>query len=113
MSTQLAYVIQFVSDMDQSIHFYSETLGFRLLFQSPDWSEFATGETRLALHPASQQNPPGKVQLGFHVPDLQDFYRAQTALGVQFTQVPAAEGGSTVARFIGPDGLEYSVSAAQ
>jgi hypothetical protein len=33
-----------------------------LQFESPGWSEFVTGETRLALHPASDKNPAGKVE---------------------------------------------------
>jgi hypothetical protein len=50
-----------------------------LKFESPGWSEFATGETTLALHPASDKNPAGKVELGFTVADLQAFYRDMTA----------------------------------
>ena len=110
MAIKFAYAIQFVSDMDQSIHFYRDVLGFNLLFQSPEWTEFATGETRLALHPASEQNPAGKMQVGFHVPNLQEFVRTQSAQGLIFTQAPRLEGGTSIARFKGPDGIEYSIS---
>jgi hypothetical protein len=48
-------------------------------FESPGWSEFVTGETTLALHPASDKNPAGKVELGFTVPDVEAFYRDMTA----------------------------------
>src|SRR6516162_4791386 len=50
---QLKYVIKFVADMDNAVKFYQDTLGLPLRFQSPGWSEFVTGETSLALHPAS------------------------------------------------------------
>jgi catechol 2,3-dioxygenase-like lactoylglutathione lyase family enzyme len=110
MTTKLTYAILFVSDMDAAVRFYRDRMGFPLLFQSPYWSELDCGETRLALHPASVRNPAGKIQLGFHVADLDVFYQEQTALGIQFTQPPADEQGTRIARFIGPDGLESSVS---
>jgi hypothetical protein len=34
-------------------------------------SEFVTGETALALHPASDKNPAGSVELGFTVADAE------------------------------------------
>ena len=61
---RLNYAIKFVADMDKAIAFYRDTLGLELKFQSPFWSEFATGQTTLALHPASADNPAGAVQLG-------------------------------------------------
>ena len=61
---KLNYAIKFVSDMDAAVAFYRDTIGLKLGFQSPFWSEFETGETKLALHPASDENPAGSVQLG-------------------------------------------------
>ena len=57
MQAKISYIIRFVADMNQAVGFYRDTLGFPLKFQSPDWSEFGTGETTLALHPASTANP--------------------------------------------------------
>jgi len=59
---KLKYVIKFVADMDRTVNFYRDVLGLPLKFQSPGWSEFVTGETILALHPASQKNLAGAVQ---------------------------------------------------
>ena len=42
---KLNYAIKFVADMDQAIDFYRDSLGLELKFQSPFWSEFATGTT--------------------------------------------------------------------
>lgn len=106
----MTYAIRFVADMDQSVRFYRDTLGLPLKFQSPEWSEFATGQTTLALHPASPQNQAGKVQLGFRVPDLQAFYTELTSQGVIFSRPPALEGSSKVARFLDGEGIECSVS---
>ena len=58
---KLKYVIKFVADMDRVVKFYREVLGLPLKFQSPDWSEFVTGETILALRPAPQKNLAGAV----------------------------------------------------
>ena len=110
MLAQLTYVIKFVADMDRAVRFYRDTLGLPLKFQSPEWSEFATGATTLALHPASAKNPAGSVQLGFHVPDLEAFYAEMTAQGQSYAEPPTVEGSSTVARFRDPDGAEYSIS---
>lgn len=60
---KLTYVIKFVGDMDRAVAFHRDTLGLPLIFSSPGWSEFATGETKLGLHPASEENPPGTVEL--------------------------------------------------
>jgi len=66
--THFRYVIKFVADMGKAVKFYRDMLGLQLKFESPDWSEFVTGETTLALHPASEKNPAGKVELGFTLP---------------------------------------------
>jgi catechol 2,3-dioxygenase-like lactoylglutathione lyase family enzyme len=110
MPIKLSYVIHFVADMEYSIGYYRDTLGFNLKFQSPDWSEFITGETTLALYKASSQNPAGKMQLGFRVKDISAFYREMIDKGFSFTQAPTLEEGSMLARFLDKDDLEYSVS---
>ena len=69
--TQLRYVIKFVADMNKAVKFYRDVLGLQLKFESSGWSEFVTGETTLALHPASDKNPAGKVELGFTVADVE------------------------------------------
>jgi catechol 2,3-dioxygenase-like lactoylglutathione lyase family enzyme len=66
-TTQFRYAIKFVGDMDKAVKFYRDTLGLKLKFESPGWSEFVTGETTLALHPASDKNRAGRVELGFTV----------------------------------------------
>jgi hypothetical protein len=81
MTAKLNYVIKFVADMERAVKFYRDTLGLPLKFQSPGWSEFSTGETVLALHPASSKNPAGSVELGFNVPDLHRFYQDMTGRG--------------------------------
>ncbi|HYL35599.1 MAG TPA: VOC family protein [Bryobacteraceae bacterium] len=108
---KLNYVIKFVGDMDRAVTFYRDVLGLPLKFQSPGWSEFATGETTLALHPASQKNPAGTVELGFVVPDLQKYHEDMIARGVQFTMPPTKQDfGGLLAQFADSEGGHCSVA---
>jgi len=110
MPMKFSYAILFVQDMDRAVRFYRDTIGLPLAFQSPGWSEFATGETKLALHPASENNPPGKIELGFSVPDLHAFYQEMTAKGVRFPMAPAMQDyGGILAQFSDPEGAHVSV----
>lgn len=107
---RLTYCIKFVEKMDEAISFYRDTLGMPLRFQSPSWSEFETGDTTLALHLASPENPAGSVQLGLNVDDLQGFYDEKKQAGVTFTSAPEEVHGVRVARLLDVDGAEISVS---
>lgn len=49
----MPYVIRFVADMTSATRFFRDDLGLTLRFESPDWTEFDTGSTTLALHPAT------------------------------------------------------------
>jgi predicted enzyme related to lactoylglutathione lyase len=108
---RLSYAIKFVSDMESAVRFYRDTLGLTLRFESPFWSEFETGETILALHPASDENPAGSVQLGLSVDDIDRFYDSGRAEGLVFTSPPTDMHGSRIARFRDVDGAEISVSS--
>src|ERR1044071_2598369 len=94
MFMKLTYVIKYVGDMERAIKFYKDQLGFALRFQSPGWRGFEPGETPLALHLASQDNPAGTSQLGFGVPDVDKFYGEQKDNGVEFTTAPTELFGS-------------------
>ena len=107
---QLTYAIKFVVDMGRAVAFHRDVLGLPLKFESPEWSEFATGETTLALHPASDENPAGAVELGFSTDDLAGFYARRDELGVHFSRPPRPEHGTHLARIRDPDGAETSVS---
>lgn len=109
--TQFRYVIKFVTDMNKAVMFYRDTLGLPLRFESPGWSEFATGETTLALHPASDKNPAGKVELGFTVADVKAFYQDLSAKGVLFSIPPKKQDfGGLLAQFVDSEGTPCSVA---
>ena len=110
MAAKLNYVIEFVGDMDRAVKFYRDVVGLPLKFQSPGWSEFSTGETTLGLHPASEKNAAGKVELGFNVPDLDKFYADMTTKGVKFAMPPKKQDfGGVLAQFEDSEGAFVSV----
>lgn len=110
MTVKFTYAITFVADMDRAVGFYRDTVGLPLKFQSPEWSEFVTGETTLALHIASDKNPAGSVELGFGVPDIQKFHQEMSAKGVKFTMPPTKQDfGGTLAQFVDSEGSRVSV----
>ena len=110
MTVRLGYAIHFVADMDRAVAFYRDTVGLELKFSSPEWSEFATGATTLALHPASDKNPAGTTHLGLHADDVAGMHRSLTAAGVRFTRPPTPEHGVTLAEFIDSEGARVSLS---
>jgi catechol 2,3-dioxygenase-like lactoylglutathione lyase family enzyme len=109
---RLTYAIKYVADMDRAIAFYRDKLGLQLKFQSPFWTEFATGETALALHPASDDNPAGTVELGFAVDDLGDFHARREELGITFTREPREMHGTYIAGIRDSEGAQVSISGA-
>ena len=107
---RLSYAIKYVADMDQAIAFYRDKLGLELKFQSPFWSEFATGDTVLALHPASDENAPGAVELGFATDHLGAVSARREELGIDFTREPKEMHGTHIAAIRDPDGAQVSLS---
>jgi lactoylglutathione lyase len=107
---RLSYAIKYVSDMDRAISFYRDKLGLELKFSSPFWTEFSTGDTVLALHPSSELNAAGSVELGFALDNLADFYERRQELGIEFTREPKEMHGLHIAGISDPDGANLSVS---
>jgi catechol 2,3-dioxygenase-like lactoylglutathione lyase family enzyme len=112
MQAAFAYAILFVADMDKALAYYRDTFGLKPRFTTPFWSEFETGSTTLALHPASEANPSGRVQLGFTTPDLPGVYAGREAAGLSFTQAPTDEHGTLLSRILDCEGAEVSLSGS-
>lgn len=120
MFKQLDYTMVVVSNMQRSVEFYRDQLGIPLKFQSPDWTEFATGTTTLALHgggvPSTQppQGDPSKIagacSIGFNVDDVDKTYEELKARGITFVMPPMQREGEGIklAVAIDPDGLPVS-----
>jgi lactoylglutathione lyase len=116
----LGYVIVFVSDMDKSVAFYRDVLGFPLKEQSHKWTEFGTGDTTLALHladPADHTHthattPAGHCQIGLSVADLDAFHAEMVGKGVKCVQPPKEEHFGRLAIYADPDEMPISVAEA-
>ncbi len=117
--TKLRYVILFVSDMERSVAFYRNVLGWPLTCRSPERTELAAGGTTVALHYASkpsgaaavQGKIAGRCQLGLSVDDVEAFHRDMVARGTLCIQPPTANAfGAKLAVYADPDGLPFSVA---
>jgi len=114
---KIDYTIVFVSDMKRSVEFYRDVLGLPLKFESPDWTEFATEGTKLALHgkrkpaehPAGDCTPAGSCHPGFQVDRIEGFHETMLARGVRCVQPPKVEDFGKLAVYADPDGLPISV----
>jgi lactoylglutathione lyase len=110
MTTTFVYAIKYVSDMSAAVRFHREQLGLKLRFESPHWSEFDTGSTTLALHPASAERPAGGCELGFRVTDIDAFFATKDGKGIDFISPPAVLHGQKLAKFKDTDGAQCSLS---
>jgi catechol 2,3-dioxygenase-like lactoylglutathione lyase family enzyme len=96
-----------VSDMNQSIRFYTETLGLKLL--SNYGGEYAVIESnglRIGLHPgkmATADKQSGDMSLGFQVGDMASSKKTLESRGVKFEK-SVQDRGSNIAHFTDPDG---------
>ena len=121
MFTKLDYVMVIVSDMNRSVEFYRDKLGIPLKFQSPDWTEFQSEGTTLALHgggspppsasgPAAASSKAGVCSFGFSVSNLEQTFAELSAKGVRFVMPPRTQEaeGIKLAVCIDPDGLPIS-----
>jgi lactoylglutathione lyase len=119
MFQTMSYVMVMVSRMDASVKFYRDALGLKLNFESPGWSEFDTGATKLALHlagaPAAKPPPEpaaGTLRLGFNVEDVDAATRTLKERGVRFLQEPTVQPreGIKLGVFLDPDGMAISIA---
>ena len=120
MFKHIDYTMIVVSDMQRSVEFYRDKLGIPLKFQSPDWTEFATGATTLALHgggvqqsEAPSEDPTkfaGACSIGFSVEDVDKTYEELKARGINFMMPPVQREGEGIklAVAVDPDGLPIS-----
>jgi lactoylglutathione lyase len=118
MFKQMDYTMVIVSDMARSVEFYRDKLGIPLKFESPEWTEFLTGTTTLALHGGGVKQErhggadkeAGTCSIGFNVDDVDKTYEEMKGRGVFFVMPPTQREGEGIklAVAVDPDGLPIS-----
>lgn len=119
MFQQVDYIMVIVSDMKRSVEFYRDTLGIPLKFESPEWTEFQTGATTLALHGGGTPKARGEEKsekfagtcsIGFSVSDLETVFHNLKSKGVVFVMPPTQREGEGIrlAVALDPDGMAIS-----
>ncbi len=119
MPQTLGYVTLVVRDYDEAIAFFTESLGFELIEDTPStdrqgrdkrWVLIApAGSSGMRILLAKASNPEessrvgnqtgGRVFLFLHTDDFWRDYKAMTAKGVKFVREPKEEEYGTVAVF--------------
>ena len=117
---EFGYGVVFVSDMKKSIEFYRDALGLPLRFESPEWTEFDTPGTTLALHPTDtpssggepvDENPAGQCHPSFTVDDIDAYHERLTSKGVICVRPPREEEyGRKLAKYVDPNGLPFTLA---
>lgn len=104
-------IILLVSNMNNSIKFYRDTLGLAVKDMSEEWTEFFTSGTVLALHPAKtkiKHNP--NMLVGFMVSDLDSIAATLKGKEVKFFKDPKEEAFGKHAIIEDPDGHLISIA---
>lgn len=120
MFKSVDYIMVMVSDMKKSVKFYRDTLGLKLKFQSPEWTEFSTGRTTVALHGGAKKKKTkssgsehaGQCSFGFYVKDIDATYTKLKKKGVKFEMAPSDSEGEPIRLAVcnDPDGLSISIT---
>lgn len=88
---------------------YLDALGATRVTTAPGWEVYALGSGRLALHEASEHQPPGDV-LAFGVADLDEWARRAGDAGLPFEVGQTDHGIAATVR--APDGTTFTVDPA-
>jgi catechol 2,3-dioxygenase-like lactoylglutathione lyase family enzyme len=107
-------VILLVSDMEQSIKFYRDTLKLPIKTQSDDWTEFFSSGTVIALHPvkrkANVHSDNSGTLVGFMVSDFDITINKLRERNLKFFKEPKEEPFGKHAIIEDPDGHLISIA---
>ncbi|HJR85928.1 MAG TPA: VOC family protein [Nitrososphaeraceae archaeon] len=105
-------VILLVSDMDKSMKFYRDVLELPVKNTSPEWVEFFSSGTVVALHPAKNKarTKNSGVLVGFMVSNLESVAQKLKDKKVEFFKEPKEESFGKHAIIVDPDGHLISIA---
>ena len=111
--SKVGAVILLVSNMENSVKFYRDTLGLPVKTKSKDWTEFFNNNTVLALHPAKRKSAiktGSGMLVGFEVSDLDSSVKKLKDKKVRFYKKPKQEPFGKHAIIKDPDGHLISIA---
>ena len=95
MDIQKVVFMLMAQDMDRAVAFYTDVMGLKVNYQSPDWTELAYGDAVVALHGGSD----GEFRatgLGFTVADVEAACREVTTGGGKVRSGPSERPGEPI-----------------
>lgn len=109
---RLGAVILLVSDMDKSMKFYRDVLELPVKSTSPEWVEFFSSGTVVALHPSKNKTRTKNsgVLVGFMVSNLESVAKNLKDKKVEFFKEPTEESFGKHAIIVDPDGHLISIA---
>jgi catechol 2,3-dioxygenase-like lactoylglutathione lyase family enzyme len=103
-----------VDDLERSLRFYGETMGFTIAYATSTNAMVESGRTRILLRQGSAQRPARTDHLQLQVADVEARYRDLQSRGVEFPEPPRALSSDDdlelwLARLRDPDGHEIEL----
>jgi len=116
MDCRIGYVTVGVRDVERSVAYYRDVLGFSLTFSAPEFSyaAFDVAGMRFAIASGGDESFTGRhTGIGFVVPDVDAAHAELVTKGVDFTMPPSKQPwGGYMAMFADPDGNSFYLDAA-
>ena len=122
MNCRIGYVNVGVRDLDRSIAFYRDALGFSLMYAAPEfhYAAFDVGGMRFAIAASETDAFTARTAgnrhtgIGLIVEDVDAAHAELAAKGVEFTMSPAAQPwGGYMGIFADPDGNLFYLDQAE
>lgn len=111
MIQRIHHLVVYVKNMEKSIKFYTDNLGFNLEYQSEHWSVIRLGdqEVYIGLHLTDDDINPG-TEIAFQVDDIDKTKRDLEKNGVKFTRdIIEIAPGMFLANFVDLDDNSLSI----
>ena len=114
MKIKKTYFMLMVADMKRALAFYRRALALEVRFESPEWSELASGGAVVALHGGASVGARD-TGLGFEVDDLEGACAAVREAGGEIVKPPADRPGEPIRLAIVADteGNRFSIAASK